>query len=784
MSKISYNAGAATVGSGATPCRASGVPSGSYSQSVGYVSANGPARAGSQTIGPAASTYASAAGPARSIVSDTKVSGPARGSYTMPRSATTQNSTAPTAGQTSGASTTGYTPTNSASTASYGLATSTFAQSAAQSNGASTASYTLPTSSVAQLSAQASGASTASYSLSSGGIAQPVAQSTSPSEGSYTVSSGAIARSAVQSSSARTAPTTMPTCNVARSVAPTDGAPEVSSVAKTISTSTVAYASQGSVVDQAAADPPIAYARVIGTGSIAQTANQALIQQNMAAPAVLGRPLSAPATCNPLVEYYSASKQRWILGSFEGFNTEFGTYTLNVQPYARAGDVRYAPEASVEYYSNSCGRWIPAVVNCFDEDLDVYALDVQPYAKPQDVRLAGFEEPLQEPCMENRRDPDWRIKMAAATAPVVTEMPAPAPQLQEVQVMPAEEEDDPMIAELVNSLTASDRFPVGARVEYFDKKGTWLPAKVMGFDETLGTYQLDIQPYALAGHVRLPGTHLHLPDAPGAAGLAAEAPNIEKDGEGGEDVKPEPKGSVPQFTVQKQREGDRVVFVVFLEGNDGKQIRAFDGECTNFELGCEADPLRTWLDGVSNDMLPGLLTLLQYEVSFRNERLQAMQEEKDSYSGVDAYEYFGLDEEATDQEIARAYRQKAKELHPDKGGDEEDFEDMRKRYDQLKANRAEGGQGGKKAKGGEGDPLSWDPCDRASMLNAHDKMRSFLVWVSNDAAQISKDLEELRRRHVESAAARRTLLDEGQVAAAAAPEACPTTSAAPVAHAP
>lgn len=366
--------------------------------------------------------------------------------------------------------------------------------------------------------------------------------------------------------------------------------------------------------------------------------------------------------------------------------------------------------------------------------------------------------------------------------------PAPqvqvVPQVQEVQVMPAEEEDDPIIAELVNSLTASDRFPVGARVEYFEKKGTWLPAKVLGFEESLGTYQLDIQPYALAGHVRLPGALLHLPDAPGAAGLAAEAPEVEEDGEGGgEDATPKPKGSIPQFTVQKQKEGGRVVFVVFIEGNDGKHIRAFDGECTNFELSCEADPLRMWLDGVSNDMLPGLLTLLQYEVSYRNERLQEMQEEKDSYRGLDAYEYFGLDEEATDQEITRAYREKAKELHPDKGGDEEDFADMRKRYEQLKANRAEGGgAGGKKAKGGEGDALSWDPCDRASMLNAHDRMRSFLVWVSNDASQVSKDLEELRRCHVETAAARRTLLDEGQVAAAA-PE-CPTTSAAPVARAP
>merc|ERR1719191_1488224 len=49
------------------------------------------------------------------------------------------------------------------------------------------------------------------------------------------------------------------------------------------------------------------------------------------------------------------------------------------------------------------GGWVPAQVDHFNEEFGVYALDVQPYAKPEDVRLAGFEEPLQPPCMDGRR---------------------------------------------------------------------------------------------------------------------------------------------------------------------------------------------------------------------------------------------------------------------------------------------------------------------------------------------------------------------------------------------
>lgn len=52
-------------------------------------------------------------------------------------------------------------------------------------------------------------------------------------------------------------------------------------------------------------------------------------------------------------------------------------------------------------------------------------------------------------------------------------------------------------------------------------------------------------------------------------------------------------------------------------------------------------------------------------------------------SSKNYYEVLGLDENATPEEIKKAYRQKAKEFHPDKGGDEAVFKDIAEAYDTL-----------------------------------------------------------------------------------------------------
>lgn len=50
----------------------------------------------------------------------------------------------------------------------------------------------------------------------------------------------------------------------------------------------------------------------------------------------------------------------------------------------------------------------------------------------------------------------------------------------------------------------------------------------------------------------------------------------------------------------------------------------------------------------------------------------------------DLYEILGVDRNASDDDIKRAYRRRARELHPDTGGDEEQFKELTTAYEVLK----------------------------------------------------------------------------------------------------
>ena len=53
-------------------------------------------------------------------------------------------------------------------------------------------------------------------------------------------------------------------------------------------------------------------------------------------------------------------------------------------------------------------------------------------------------------------------------------------------------------------------------------------------------------------------------------------------------------------------------------------------------------------------------------------------------SKADYYDILGVKKDASADEIKKAFRRKAVELHPDKGGDEKAFKEVNEAYEVLK----------------------------------------------------------------------------------------------------
>ena len=75
----------------------------------------------------------------------------------------------------------------------------------------------------------------------------------------------------------------------------------------------------------------------------------------------------------------------------------------------------------------------------------------------------------------------------------------------------------------------------------------------------------------------------------------------------------------------------------------------------------------------------------------------------------DLYEILGVSRDADDDEIKRAYRRRARELHPDAGGDEEEFKELTTAYEVLKNPAARANYdrfGDPRGPGGGADPFT------------------------------------------------------------------------------
>lgn len=201
--------------------------------------------------------------------------------------------------------------------------------------------------------------------------------------------------------------------------------------------------------------------------------------------------------------------------------------------------------------------------------------------------------------------------------------------------------------------------------------------------------------------------------------------------------RPQPRNDVKCFKVEL---ANGETGVVVESSVTGKRWR-FDKKSVDFELRADAESLANWLEGLKDQQMPGLLTLLAGEVTERGDMLKALEKDRDGLRGTEDYEFFGLDSaECTDKDLERAYRKMSKHLHPDKGGDEASFDEMRKKFEQIQSLRSEG-----KRKEGGGS-IRWDPNCRSSMLKAHSDLREQLIWITNHVNGVGEEVEKLRKR--------------------------------------
>uniref|UniRef100_A0A7S4Q1Q4 J domain-containing protein n=1 Tax=Alexandrium monilatum TaxID=311494 RepID=A0A7S4Q1Q4_9DINO len=339
---------------------------------------------------------------------------------------------------------------------------------------------------------------------------------------------------------------------------------------------------------------------------------------------------------------------------------------------------------------------------------------------------------------------------------------------------------------------------LGARVEALFE-GQWYAGVLAGLpeqdEEGLGRWAVrcDVDPEGIYAYVT------DVRPAVGASAAVGAAAGPGAHNAGGATARGAP--SARAAGAEEASAADVVVTKAFLaDGNElfmvcdahGNELGTFNSKLhLDFELSAGPEMLQRWLQGLTTPLLPGLLMLLVEATEQRGKQLREARERRDALHSPEDYFFFGLSPDCSDHDLERAYRRLCARLHPDKGGDEASFAAMRQRYERLKSLRARGGSpgagaaaggggsapegGSAEGEGGSGGSITWDPSDRASMLQAHEDLRLQLIWIAEQTSKVERDIEELsRRQHM------RYCLADGPAGAEAVGSAASPSAAEPV----
>eukprot|EP00931_Biecheleriopsis_adriatica_P047574 TRINITY_DN27430_c0_g1_i1.p1 TRINITY_DN27430_c0_g1~~TRINITY_DN27430_c0_g1_i1.p1 ORF type:complete len:591 (+),score=115.98 TRINITY_DN27430_c0_g1_i1:126-1775(+) len=434
-----------------------------------------------------------------------------------------------------------------------------------------------------------------------------------------------------------------------------------------------------------------------------------------------------------LVEYKSSTLGKWISAKVLSFNPVSRLYDLDCKAQVEAEKLRPLQTPANWCRHCSSAHAASAAFCRFCPEVKALQVGARVEAFYEGAWFAGSVRSLPQDDAEGR----WKVQCDQDAEGMVTFVQLIRPRLQE-DAGPAVS----AASQKAESLEVLKFTPsVGTRVEAF-YEDQWYPGTVVSSpeqdDEGLGRWavQCDADPAGLVARVvRVrPLTGSSPTTASGGSPFSAASSSADAHA----DVSPS-RGTDVVLKRATAKDGEERLLVT---DHDGKELARFGRADIEYELTAQPDELGRWLQSLERRVIPGLLSLLGTEVNSRGAQLQAAEKSRDELMGSEDYEFFGLDGDTSDQDLNRAYRRLSTRLHPDKGGDEAQFADMRQRYERLQQLR---GASSSKKKGGGGS-ITWEPDDVESMFKAHEEFRLQLVYVTRELTKVNAEVQALRQR--------------------------------------
>lgn len=140
-------------------------------------------------------------------------------------------------------------------------------------------------------------------------------------------------------------------------------------------------------------------------------------------------------------------------------------------------------------------------------------------------------------------------------------------------------------------------------------------------------------------------------------------------------------------TIVRQVDDESGQARTIVQNEDGSH-KVFGANTISSLTGSADDDAKRWLNALRNREMHGLVHELGKRLVGASQQYQQQRIQLEQLAHRGHYEYFGLQQGASEKEVHTAYRRMAKRMHPDKNGGTDEakkkFQHMKERYERLK----------------------------------------------------------------------------------------------------